>query len=133
MRQAMPIITRKTAITGCRRKAAKSSSQSGPASRRRSMPYWLHRAGMPSTTSPAGLLLVDDAVEVAQLGVLVHDDLGAAQRQEGGGVGGALGDVGDGHDGQVAVVVLEGAEELGQVAGHDRVAAAAFELQDDQV
>ena len=44
-----------------------------------------------------------------------------------------VGDKGDGHDGVVASIVSECAEEIGKLASNHGIPTAAFQLQDDQV
>src|SRR5579871_1704701 len=67
------------------------------------------------------------------MGLPVQDDLPAAQRDDRGGIAGILGEIGHRRYRLLALVVLEGAEEVGDLPGGGNVAAAAIELEDEEV
>ena len=82
---------------------------------------------------PGKQLPVCRGLEAAQVGVLVHDDVGTPKGQEQGIIVGIGGDVGHGHHGMPAAVVFQVAEIIGQIAGNDGIAAAGGQLQDEEI
>ena len=62
----------------------------------------------------AAAALVDDAVKIAKFGMWAHGNLAAAQREDGGNARSILGNIGKGHHGQLALVVLLLADLLSQ-------------------
>ena len=82
---------------------------------------------------PGEQLAVGDLLETAQVGVLVHDDIDAAQGHEESVIVGLRSDISDGHHRMLAAAVFQVAEIVGHFLGDDGIAAAADQGQNEEI